>query len=131
MRVEALSHKRVLKVVCGAFHTLVLTEEKELYTFGSGNSGECGHGDNKDTLVPKLLSIPKEKKKSPAAKQDKLMNELLKEKDNKLKNFVEESASIIDIAAGGKHSIVLTGTGSIYTFGFGDQGQLGHRDTDN
>lgn len=120
-RVEALAHKRISKVSCGAFHTLALTEDKELYTFGSGSSGECGHGDNKDTLVPKLLNIPKEKK-TTAAKQDKLMKELLKEKDNKLKNFVEEAASIIDVAAGGKHSIVLTGQGSVYTFGFGDQG---------
>lgn len=27
--------------------------------------------------------------------------------------------------------MVLTGDGTLYTFGFGDQGQLGHRNTDN
>lgn len=107
------------KVACGAFHTLVLTEDKELYSFGSGSSGECGHGDLKDTLLPKKLEIPKEKN-SNKAKQDKLMKELLKEKDNKLKDFQQELAQIIDVAAGGKHSIVLTGTGALYTFGFGD-----------
>ena len=42
-----------------------------------------------------------------------------------------ESSPITDISAGGKHSMVLTGDGSIFTFGFGDQGQLGHRNTDN
>ena len=59
------------------------------------------------------------------------MKELLKEHDNKLSNFVQDSAPIIDICAGGKHSIVLTGNGGLYTFGFGDQGQLGLRTTDN
>jgi len=45
MRVEALAHKRVEKVSCGGFHTMVLTDDKQLYTFGSGYSGECGAGD--------------------------------------------------------------------------------------
>jgi regulator of chromosome condensation len=63
--------------------------------------------------------------------EDKLMKELLQEHDNKLSNFVAESAPIVDIFAGGKHSLVLTGSGSLYTFGFGDQGQLGLRNTDN
>lgn len=48
----------------------------------------------------------------------------------KLKNK-NEPASIVDAKAGGKHSMVLTQPGELYTFGFGDQGQLGHRDTDN
>jgi alpha-tubulin suppressor-like RCC1 family protein len=34
-RVEALSHKRVQKVSCGPFHTLVITEDREAYAFGS------------------------------------------------------------------------------------------------
>jgi regulator of chromosome condensation len=59
------------------------------------------------------------------------MKELLQEHDNKLSNFAQEAAPIIDICAGGKHSMVLTGNGGLYTFGFGDQGQLGLRNTDN
>lgn len=39
--------------------------------------------------------------------------------DNKLSEFVIEATPIIDISAGGKHSMVLTGSGSLYTFGFG------------
>lgn len=44
-RVEGLAEKRVEKVSCGAFHTMVMTEDKQLYTFGSGVYGECGTGD--------------------------------------------------------------------------------------
>lgn len=50
------------------------------------------------------------------------MKELLREPDNKLSNYAVEVAEIIDICAGGKHSLVLTGSGQIYAFGFGDQG---------
>jgi alpha-tubulin suppressor-like RCC1 family protein len=31
------------------------------------------------------------------------------------------------ISAGGRHSLVLTVDGFLYSFGYGQQGQLGHR----
>jgi len=59
------------------------------------------------------------------------MKDLLRESDNKLSNYACEPAHIVDISAGGKHSMALSGNGNLYTFGFGDQGQLGHRNTEN
>ena len=108
-RVEGLSHKRVAKVSCGASHTLVLTEDQQLYTFGSGVYGECGHGDYGNVHTPKRIEIPKPKSKGrqPAGEPS---------------NQAPEPAQIIDISAGGKHSMVLSGSGNLYTFGFGDQG---------
>ncbi len=47
------------------------------------------------------------------------MKELLQE--HFLSNYAQDAAPIIDICAGGKHSMVLTGNGGLYTFGFGDQ----------
>ena len=47
------------KVVCGAMHTLVLTEEKEVFSFGSGNHGECGQGDLKDVHIPTFIKLQK------------------------------------------------------------------------
>ena len=40
-------------------------------------------------------------------------------------------ALISDIGAGTKHSAVVTSAGFLFTFGFGDSGQLGHKNTDN
>ena len=40
--------------------------------------------------------------------------------DPKSPSPILEPASIVEVAAGGKHSIVLTSTGLIYTFGYGD-----------
>ena len=95
----ALSEVKVEKVSCGAFHTLIVTADNELYACGAGEFGECGKGDNKNLHVPTKIVIPK-----------------LKSKDK------NEAASIIDARAGGKHSMVLTQPGELYTFGFGDQG---------
>ena len=50
------------------------------------------------------------------------MKELLHEHDNRLSEFAYEKSPIVDICAGGKHSLILTGSGSLYTFGFGGQG---------
>ena len=61
-----------------------------------------------------------------------MMKELMREADNKLSNFQNvDMAQIMDISAGGKHSMVLSGNGCLYTFGFGEQGQLGHKNSDN
>ena len=124
-RVEALAEKRVEKVSCGAFHTLVVTEDKQLYAFGSGVYGECGHGDYGNLQVARKIEIPKSKNK--ASQKDKQAAEV----DKLLAGGGGDMMSIIDASAGGKHSMVLTGSGALYTFGFGDQGQLGHRNTDN
>lgn len=35
------------------------------------------------------------------------------------------------MTAGGKHSMVLSSDGGLYTFGYGQQGQLGHRSAKN
>ncbi|XP_018572762.1 uncharacterized protein LOC108912084 isoform X2 [Anoplophora glabripennis] len=41
------------------------------------------------------------------------------------------SVKIIDVAAGQYHSIALTSTGKVYTWGWGIHGQLGHGNCDN
>jgi alpha-tubulin suppressor-like RCC1 family protein len=62
-KVEGLAHKKVFKVACGSMHTIVCTEDKKLFTFGAGEFGECGGGDQKNKLVPTLIDIQKPKKK--------------------------------------------------------------------
>ena len=53
-----LAGKRVCKVSCGGFHTIVMTGENEVYGFGSGIYGECGYGEFVDTNKPKLVKFP-------------------------------------------------------------------------
>ena len=43
--VRGIQHKPIKKVTAGGFHTLVATEDNELYAWGSGTYGELGTGD--------------------------------------------------------------------------------------
>lgn len=43
---------RAVMVACGKCHTMVLTRDGALWTFGGGAEGVLGHGDETDRLVP-------------------------------------------------------------------------------
>ena len=44
------------QISCGSTHVLVLTEEGDVYSWGFGESGACGHGNSdKDVFRPKKL----------------------------------------------------------------------------
>jgi alpha-tubulin suppressor-like RCC1 family protein len=59
-KVKYMASKRIIKIACGGFHTLVLTSENELYAFGSGCYGELGTGEFLDSTKPKLVKFPNE-----------------------------------------------------------------------
>ena len=49
-----LDGEAVLMVSCGTHHTVVATEGGGVYTFGLGEDGRLGHGDEEDQLAPVL-----------------------------------------------------------------------------
>ena len=57
--VEALAGKTVVGASAGAYHTSPWTDAGEVFTFGSGNYGQLGHGGDEDgdehELVPRLV----------------------------------------------------------------------------
>ena len=61
-----------------------MTEDKQLFTFGSGQYGECGTGDLANVSKPAKVTIPKQKGNKGNSQQEKLMKELMSEVDNKL-----------------------------------------------
>ena len=54
-RVVALEHEHVVGVAAGQQHSLVLTREGGVYSFGSGFAGKLGHGDRVKQLLPRLV----------------------------------------------------------------------------
>lgn len=48
------------KVSAGGFHTLALTEDNELYAWGSGTYGELGSGNQQSVPKPQLVKMPNE-----------------------------------------------------------------------
>uniref|UniRef100_K3WR42 Rab-GAP TBC domain-containing protein n=1 Tax=Globisporangium ultimum (strain ATCC 200006 / CBS 805.95 / DAOM BR144) TaxID=431595 RepID=K3WR42_GLOUD len=59
---KALHRTKIIKVACGAQHSVGITEVGELYTWGSGEDGRLGHGDMRDRAVPrKIMSLLRER----------------------------------------------------------------------
>ena len=57
--VAALAGLEVETIAAGGDHTAALTRRGLLYTWGSGSSGQLGHGDDRaDQLVPRRLAHP-------------------------------------------------------------------------
>ena len=97
-RVVVLAKERVVGVAAGGNHSLALTAEGALFSFGNGVSGQLGHGNTARQPQPKrVVALAKER--------------------------------VASVAAGGSHSLALTAGGALFSFGNGYFGQLGHGDT--
>eukprot|EP01116_Phalansterium_solitarium_P019257 TRINITY_DN5320_c0_g3_i1.p1 TRINITY_DN5320_c0_g3~~TRINITY_DN5320_c0_g3_i1.p1 ORF type:complete len:463 (-),score=215.22 TRINITY_DN5320_c0_g3_i1:406-1794(-) len=143
-----LAGKRVTAVTCGAEHSLVLTEAGEVYAFGSGGSGRLGFDgpDVESEPLPRLITALVGKRIVAISAGD--FHSLVLTSDGKVYTFgcndsgqlglgdssnrrqptlVEALAAekVTAIAAGFRHSLVLTATGRVYAFGSGDGGRLG------
>lgn len=47
---------RVIRVKGGGRHSILLTNDGRVWTFGCGEDGRLGHGDKSDSLVPKEVA---------------------------------------------------------------------------
>ena len=53
MRMACAWLSQVTSIACGARHTLALTSTREIFTWGSGCSGQLGHGSRHDEMLPR------------------------------------------------------------------------------
>jgi alpha-tubulin suppressor-like RCC1 family protein len=53
--IEALSGVAVKQVAAGGLHSIMLTRDGDVFTWGSGAFGELGHGNTDQQLVPKRV----------------------------------------------------------------------------
>jgi len=55
---NALSDKKIIDVRCGVYHTIALTNKRQLYCWGANNYGQCFQNVNQENIiVPKLAKI--------------------------------------------------------------------------
>ena len=60
--VESLSDKKIIDVRCGIYHTIALTNKRELYCWGANNYGQCFQNINQENIIiPKLAKNIKDK----------------------------------------------------------------------
>ena len=92
---------QAVKAATGRAHTVVLTENGALFTFGNNAYGQCARQMIED--------------------EEYLGSQLINRLDPKIFN----NTKITDIVCGQDHSIFVTETGSLYGCGWGADGQTG------
>ncbi|XP_028827463.1 probable E3 ubiquitin-protein ligase HERC1 isoform X1 [Denticeps clupeoides] len=80
-------------------HTLAVTVEGEVFSWGDGDYGKLGHGNSATQKYPKIIQGP-------------LLGKV-----------------VVCVSAGYRHSAAVTNDGELYTWGEGDFGRLGHSDS--
>jgi alpha-tubulin suppressor-like RCC1 family protein len=127
-----VNNKKVVKIACGGYHTIILSENNELFAFGKGTYGQLGYGGSEDSVYPIQVkfnkiyeNFEKENSKFDNNKINMLDNLLELNTTMKMNNGNTTEISIKDIKCGGEHSIILSKFGRLYTFGHGYTGQLG------
>jgi hypothetical protein len=54
--VKALQQQKVTYASCGEKHSVVVTTEGGVFSFGSGSHGQLGHNSTNDELLPRKIS---------------------------------------------------------------------------
>lgn len=151
--IQSLASRKVVKVACSYYHSIVATDEDELYSFGRNDYGQLGHGDTADKAKPVridslrgsrvlalscgqyhtvmsienvgLLACGKNDYGQLGAAQygDHPQNTPFPV-SSPLDDYSEDFM-VCEIACGYYHTIALTNTGAVYSFGRNDYGQLG------
>jgi alpha-tubulin suppressor-like RCC1 family protein len=106
----------VEKVACGGEHTLALTNNNELFSWGLNIFGQLGINNTENKIVPTRIDKFRTLMKNDDG------NNILKEYARKM----NDSESILEISAGAQHSLILTSKNHLYSCGFTRNCSLGY-----
>ncbi|CAM6124002.1 unnamed protein product [Calypogeia fissa] len=98
VRVAALDMYTICHVACGQNHTVAVTDNGALASWGASEFGQLGH-------------------KEVAGKVDAVQPRIVKG---------SRDHQFVRVACGSAHTLALTGSGDVYSFGQGAFGALGH-----
>jgi len=148
---DALRGVAVRQLACGSGHTCVLTQDGEVFTWGRGDDGRLGHGDNGWKYVPRLV----------AALTGQVVTQITcgsyhtaavtnngelftwgggmygklghgSESGCSTPHRVEglSSVHVRSVACGSRHTVAVTSTGALYSWGDKENGVAGHENTE-
>ena len=146
-KIEAFADQRVVALSAGAHHSLALTADGTVWSWGYGGFGQLGHGDQQHQLLPKkieafsgqrVVAVSAGGTNSLATTTDGAVwswgrgnfgklghgDEQLQLLPKKVEAFAGQR--VLAVSAGGYHSLALTGDGAVFTWGKGGFGCLGH-----
>ncbi len=99
---EYLSNKQITDICCGKYYTLVLDNSGEIYSWGSNQSIQIGY-ENSGENECQIIPV-------------------------KMNGFNGEK--VVMISRGGWHSMTITESGRVFSWGYNYMGQLGHNNTE-
>ncbi|EOD37122.1 hypothetical protein EMIHUDRAFT_440441 [Emiliania huxleyi CCMP1516] len=151
-KIETFAGRRVVAVSVGLYHSIAITADGSAWSWGDGDYGRLGHGDQQDQLLPKqveafagqrVVAVSAGARHSLATTADGAAWSWglggagrLGHGDQQrqlLPKRVEAFAGrrVVAVAAGGIHSLAITADGAVLSWGDGVSGRLGHGDTQN
>merc|ERR1712228_26581 len=146
-RIESLIEHKMIQVSAGAHHSVAISKDGLLFTFGYNFSGQCGIGRGKGEkiMTPQLVKLEGKAAYIDCGHHHNLLiltNKSLmswgyrydgrlgvESKDNQYFPKIIEALKdkkMIDCAGGRSHSICIDEDGDVWTFGYGKDYQLGH-----
>ncbi|CAE5963321.1 unnamed protein product [Arabidopsis arenosa] len=99
--VDGLKDVKAVHVATGVYTTFVVSDDGQVYSFGSGGANLGQDDVDENTLTPKLVSSLKETK-------ERMVH-----------------VSLTNSGNGTGHTFAMTESGTLYAFGAGNRGQLG------
>ncbi|XP_063291143.1 probable E3 ubiquitin-protein ligase HERC4 isoform X2 [Pelobates fuscus] len=151
--IKSLSEVQIVQVACGHHHSLALSKQSEIYSWGQNRYGQLGLGyeqknETAPRLIKSLLGIPFLQIATGGAHSFALTLSgaifgwgrnkfgqlgLNDESDRYVPALLKSlrSQKIVHICGGEDHTAALTKEGGVFTFGAGGYGQLGHNSTNH
>ncbi|QCD84861.1 Ultraviolet-B receptor UVR8 [Vigna unguiculata] len=146
--IRALQGLMIQQIACGDSHCLSVTTNKLVLSWGHNQNGELGLGTTEDSLLPqkvqKFEGIPVKMvaagaEHSVAITEDgnlygwgwgRYGNLGLGDRNDRLlpEKVTVDGYKIALVACGWRHTICVSTSGGLYTYGWGKYGQLGHGD---
>eukprot|EP00981_Chlorochromonas_danica_P001703 scaffold369_cov177-Ochromonas_danica.AAC.36 len=113
------AHRKVIQIAVGSQHTVLVDDKWDVYTFGLGDLGQLGHSSRTSFSYPHPIE---------------LLQSILSNSDSskahgtpgRIPGSINGRIEVKDVSCGRDHSLLLTASGQVYSWGDNRRGQLGH-----
>ncbi|KAJ8476942.1 hypothetical protein OPV22_020669 [Ensete ventricosum] len=147
--IKALQGLKIKQIACGDSHCLAVTMNGEVQSWGRNQNGQLGLGTTDDSLVPQKIQalqgicvkmIAAGAEHTAAVTEDgdlygwgwgRYGNLGLGDRNDRLtpeKVTSIKGENMVLVACGWRHTITVSSSGNLYTYGWSKYGQLGHGD---
>ena len=110
-KLTSMGKRRISHIAVGDSHTVLVDSASNMFSFGLGDYGQLGRADRRNSDFPKQV--------------DALKHTVSFGKGS-LNRSIMENVEIRSVRAGRDHTLVLTKSGHIFSWGGNRRGQLGH-----